>query len=202
MKKIVYILLILLILTLASCFPEHEHVFGEGVYIVCPTDEIEGRIEFECLICHQSKAEFIPVIQGKLVASYPELSNADIVYYEGFIYTYGGNADGISGGRTNSIYRYDIENDKLYELNVKLGMPSTSHRVVLVGSKVYIFGGLGNKVDGVTSRNYNVLVHDLEAQTIEKLTNENGEEVVLPFGVNCHQVGLYNNVIYFDSRTG
>ena len=169
------------------------HEYNEGAITVYATDESEGKKVYECVECGHEKEKVIPVIAGVLIHQYPQLSNADVVYYEGFIYTYGGNA----AGRTNAIYRYDVENDKLYQLNAKLEIPSTSHRVVLVESKVYIFGGLGNS----GARNYNILVHDLETQTISKLTDENGEEVLLPFGLNCHQVGYYNNVVYIVGGT-
>jgi N-acetylneuraminic acid mutarotase len=116
------------------------------------------------------------------------LSNADVVYYEGNIYTYGGNAY----GRTNSIYRYNVNTDTLYKLSVKLDLETTSHRVVLVGSKVYILGGLGNS----GARRFSVLVHDLEKQTLEEL------DVTLPFGLNCFQVGYYENCVYIIGGTG
>ena len=172
---------------------EEAHEFGEGVNKTLPTDTTEGIKTFKCTACDYSKDEVIPAIDGVLVeGAYPQLSNAEGVYYDGFIYTYGGNAV----GRTNSIYRYDVKNDKLYLLNAQLEVAITSHRVVLRDNKVYIFGGTGNP------RNFKVLVHDLVNQTIAPLEDSNGEEVVLPIGLNCFSLGEYGDYVYFVGGTG
>ena len=128
-----------------------------------------------------------PSIKGKEVDTYPNVTNADIVTFNGDIYTYGGNIGKVNADRITSIYRYDVDENKLYELDVNIAIKSTSHRVVLHGGKVYIFGGL---TDGSQRITY-IQVHDLVNQTIEVLDKE------LPFGMNCEQVGYYNNKVYF-----
>lgn len=158
-----------------------KHIFKDGVITLDATDKKEGIKSFECETCDYVKEESISKIKGIEVESYPQLTNSDIVYYEGSIYTYGGNGN----GRTDSIYRYSVNDNKLYMLDVKMAMPSTSHRVVLVGSKVYLFGGTG------ATRPTEIYIHDLEAQTFEPLG------VHLPYGMNCFQVGYYGNKIYF-----
>lgn len=160
---------------------KEEHQFEEGIITLDPTDKTEGVKSYSCLNCDYVKEERLPMINGSEVSTYPHLSNADIVYYEGNIYTYGGNAS----GRTNSIYCFNINTSKLYELDVKLKSESTSHRVVLVGSKVYIFGGLTN-----SGRLQTILVHDLEKQTLEELDTK------IPFGANCFQAGYYEEKVY------
>lgn len=159
------------------------HRYEEGIIKVIPTDVSEGREEFKCIDCEYVKEETLSKIKGYEVDTYPSLSNADVVAYKDVIYTYGGSPDG--SGRTNSIYAFDTRNDKLYKLNVKLPKESTSHRVSLIGDKVYIFGGL-NKNGRIDS----VLVHDLTSQTLEEL------EVKMPYGVNCAQIGQYGETIY------
>ena len=163
-----------------------KHEYDNGTITLPATDMKDGIKTFSCVSCDHSIEKTIPKVDGYEVESYPQLSNADVVYYDGNIYTYGGNAF----GRTNSIYRYSIEDDKLYKLFVKLDLPTTSHRVVLVGSKVYLFGGLGS------SRRTTILVHDLEAQTLDEL------DVELPFGINCFQIGCYENTVYIVGGTG
>ena len=159
---------------------EH-HTLTNGEITLEPTDKSNGIKSYYCLNCEYIKEETIPMILGYEVEHYPHLSNADIVYYEGNIYTYGGNAS----GRTNAIYRYNISTDKLYRLDVELKSESTSHRVVLVDDKVYIFGGLSNN-----GRLQTILIHDLTNQTIEE------SDIKVPFGINCFQVGYYENKIY------
>lgn len=122
-------------------------------------------------------------IKGSLVDTYPSLSNADVAYFNGSIYTYGGY-DGKR--RTNSIYCYNIASNSLYELDVKLQDVSTSHRVYLYGGKVYIFGGTTGSVKLST-----IQVHDLVNQTIETLDTK------LLFGIHCQQMGYYKNKVYF-----
>ena len=167
---------------------KHSHEFNEGITILEPTDKTVGIKEFSCSNCDYKEERELAIIAGNECQSYPQFSNSDIVYYDGSIYNYGGNG----AGRTDAIYRYVVSEDKLYELDVKLTMATTSHRVILVGSKVYIFGGLGNS----GARNLDILVHDLENQTIEVM------EKKLPFGLNCFQIGLYENTVYFVSGTG
>ena len=165
-----------------------NHNYDNGKITVEATDTTKGTKVYSCLGCDHKKESSINEIEGYEVDQYPQLTNADVIYYEGSIYTYGGNGN----GRTNSIYRYSVSNDKLYELDVKLEIESTSHRVILVGSKVYIFGGLGNK----SVRPTGIYVHDLERQTLEKLETE------FPFGMNCFQVGYYGNTIYIIGGSG
>ena len=167
---------------------KHPHEFNEGVTKLEPTDKEAGIKEFSCKNCDYKEEREIAKIAGTEYASYPQFSNCDIVYYDGSIYTYGGNAD----ARTNAIYRYVVSDDKLYKLDVTLTMASTSHRVMLVGSKVYVFGGLGNS----GARNLDILVHDLENQTMEIMEKQ------LPFGLNCFQIGLYENTVYLVGGTG
>lgn len=172
---------------------EEVHSFDAGVRSKEPTDQEDGVRVFTCSSCKYEKEESIPMIQGQEVAVYPNLTNADTVYYDGSIYSYGGNAPLVQQGSTNrttAIYRYCVTTDKLYQLDVELEIATTSHRVVLVGSKVYIIGGTG------ASRPTKILVHDLETQTI----TESG--AVLPFGMNCFQFGQYENKIYIVSGTG
>lgn len=160
-----------------------KHQYGEGVVTVIETDLTEGEKSYKCLDCEYTKIEKTPKINGNEVDTYPSLSNADIVSYEGKIYTYGGSPDG--SNRTNSIYCYDTRNGKLYKLDVKLKKDSTSHRIALIGDKVYIFGGIrsGEKLD-------TVLVHDLTNQTLTEL------DVKMPYGLNCAQIGYYEDKIY------
>ena len=121
-------------------------------------------------------------IKGTVVDTYPSLTNADVVTFNGNVYTYGGSPDG--SNRTNSIYCYNVESNTLYELDVKLAKGSTSHRAVLHQGKVYIIGGLyGVRYDTIQ-------VHDLVNQTIETL------DIRLPFGINCFQAGIYNDKVY------
>ena len=160
---------------------KENHEFGLGEITLDATDKETGIKSYGCLNCEYIKEEVIPMIDGYEVEHYPHLSNADVVYYEGNIYTYGGNAS----GRTNSIYCYNVNSDTLYKLHVKLKSESTSHRVVLVDDKVYIFGGLTN-----SGRLQTILVHDLKNQTLDEL------DIKIPFGINCFQVGYYENKIY------
>ena len=104
-----------------------EHCYAEGVIKTLPTDTSAGVKAFSCEDCNYVKEIEIPAIAGVLVDEYPQVSNAEGVYYEGFIYTYGGN----TSGRVKSIYRYDVKNDKLYLLDAELEVAITSHRVVL-----------------------------------------------------------------------
>ena len=76
-------------------------------------------------------------IKGSVVDTYPSLTNADVVTFNGNIYTYGGSPDGSK--RTNSIYCYNVASNTLYELDVKIANGSTSHRALLHQGKVYIF---------------------------------------------------------------
>lgn len=161
-----------------------KHMFDEGVITLFETDKNDGIKSYKCVDCEYTKEETIPRIKGYEVDTYPSLSNADIVSYKGKIYTYGGSPDGRS--RTNSIYCYDTINNKLYKLNVKLKKESTSHRVVLIEDKVYIFGGLNSNGQLNT-----ILVHDLTNQTLKEL------DIKMPFGANCFQVGYYNDCVYF-----
>ena len=170
----------------------HKHEFAEGVVKTLPTDQSTGVKTYACKDCNYVKETEIPAIAGVLVDEYPQVSNAEGVYYEGFIYTYGGN----TSGRVKSIYRYDVKNDKLYLLDAELEVAITSHRVVLRDNKAYIFGGTGSP------RNYKVLVHDLDAQTISPLKNAQGEEVVFPVGLNCFQLGVYGEYAYFVGGLG
>ena len=159
------------------------HTLDQGTITKLSTDVENGEKTYKCNDCEYKKVELLEKIKGQEVDIYPAMSNADIVSYQGRIYTYGGSPDGIN--RTNSIYCYDTGNGKLYKLNAKLKKESTSHRTILVGDKVYIFGGLNRE----GKMNY-IQVHDLTNQTIEEL------EFALPFGVNCSQMGYYNNNFY------
>ena len=132
-----------------------------------------------------SSAEIInPEIKGVEALYYPSLSNADVVEFNGNIYTYGGSPDG--SNRTNSIYCYNIESNTVYELDAKLETISTSHRIYLHGGKVYIFGGLTKG-----ARILSIQVHDLVNQKVEVLEKQ------MPFGMNCEQLGYYNGKLYF-----
>lgn len=122
-------------------------------------------------------------INGVEVDIYPGITNADIVEFNGNIYTYGGY-DGSK--RTDSVYCYNIKDNKLYELDVKLADPSTSHRTYLYGGKVYIFGGTTGK-----SKLSTIQVHDLVNQTMQVLDTQ------LLFGIHCQQIGYYKNKVYF-----
>lgn len=137
---------------------------------------VDGMVVLSEAIIKDSK------IKGKVVETYPSLSNADIVTFNGNIYTYGGSPDG--SNRTNNIYCYNVESNTLYELDVKLQNGSTSHRAILHQGKIYILGGL----NGV--RFNTIQVHDLVNQTIETL------DIALPFGINCFQAAYYNEKIY------
>ena len=121
-------------------------------------------------------------IKGTVVDTYPSLTNADVVTFNGNIYTYGGSPDGSK--RTTSIYCYNVESNTLYELDAKIQKGATSHRAILHQGKVYILGGL----NGV--RFDTIQVHDLVNQTIETL------DIKLPFGLNCFQAACYNDKIY------
>lgn len=130
-----------------------------------------------------------PDIQGEVAEYYPSISNADIVAFNGNIYTYGGNTG--DRGRITNIYCYNIATNTTYDLNVKISTPSTSHRVHLYGGKVYIFGGLSNS----SKRVMEIQIHDLVNQTIEV------SEVPMPFGMNCQQLGYYKDKAYFAGGT-
>lgn len=124
-------------------------------------------------------------IKGEEVDTYPSYSNADVVTYNGDIYTYGGSSDGYYD-RSTSIYRFDPDTNKLYLLDVKLAAGSTSHRVYLRDNKVYIFGGLN-----LSGKVLKIQIHDLVNQTIKE------SEVPLTIGLNCAQVGGFDNKVFF-----
>lgn len=162
---------------------KEKHILSNGVVTKYSTDKEEGIMSYSCSGCEYVFEEKLPKISGREISVYPSLSNADVISYQGRIYTYGGSPDG--SGRTNSVYCYDTNTDKLYKLNVKLRAESTSHRTILVGDKVYIFGGLNS-----SKRLNTIQIHDLTNQTIDTL------EMTLPFGINCFQVGYYQDKIY------
>ena len=173
---------------LSEAIIQTKHTFVEKEIIKDATNRSDGLIINKCSECGYEKEFIIPTIQGKLVESYPGMSNADVIYHNGNIYTYGGSPDGIN--RTNAIYCYNINTNKLYELSVKLNGTSTSHRAILHDDKVYIFGGLTKG-----SRYNTIQVHDLINQTIKV------EDIKLPFGINCFQIGKYKNDVYFVGGT-
>lgn len=162
---------------------KEKHNLSNGIITKYSTDKECGVKSYKCSDCEYVFEESLDKISGREISIYPSLSNADVVSYEGKIYTYGGSPDG--SGRTNSIYCYDTNTEKLYKLNVKLRYESTSHRAVLVEDKVYIFGGLNSK-----ARLNTIQIHDLKNQTITTL------DVTLPFEINCFQVGYYCDKIY------
>lgn len=149
-----------------------------------PTSNTEsGYINYECSICRNEVIETLDIIQGQEVEYYLSITNADIAIYQGNIYTYGGSPDGIN--RTDAVYCYNTYSNKIYELDVKINLPSTSHRVLVYNDKAYIFGGL----NGV--RYDTIQIHDFKNNTLEVM------EKRLPFGANCFQVGMYKNKAYF-----
>lgn len=169
----------------------YNHKKDEINNIIFPTDLEDGILNYRCSICSEIVEEKLDRINGKEIDTYPSLSNADIINYQGNIYTYGGSPDGIN--RIDAIYCFNTYSNKLYELDVKLLGPSTSHRVIKYQDKAYIFGGLYNG-----QRYDTVQIHDLKNNTIEIL------EKRLPFGINCFQVGVYQDKAYFiaGSKTG
>ena len=158
------------------------HNIDEGEIIKHSTDTINGERLYKCS-CGYEDIELLPLIKGSMVLDYPSLSNTDIISYEGKIYNYGGSPDGIN--RSDLVYCYDTFTNSLYLLDAKLAAPSTSHRVVLVGSKVFIFGGMSPNGQLDT-----IQIHDLETQIITV------SDIKMPFKANCFQIGVYQDKIY------
>ena len=143
----------------------------------------EGKLKYTCIDCKYEIEETLYKIKGSVADTYPSLSNADVVTFQGNIYTYGGSPDGWN--RTNEIYCYNTYSKVLYKLDVKLAGPSTSHRVVLHNEKVYIFGGTDKGIKYDT-----IQVHDLKNNTITTL------DCKMPWSGNCFQTGYYNDKFY------
>lgn len=168
----------------SKAYVTFEHIDDQGELIKAPNEMEEGTIKHTCLECGESYTKTLYSIDGTEIDTYPSLSNADVINFQGNIITYGGSPDGIN--RTNKVYCFNTYSNKLYELNVTLEKPSTSHRCIVFGEKVYIFGGLnsGTRFDTIQ-------VHDLKNNTLTTL------ETRMPFGANCFQVGRYYDKAYF-----
>lgn len=161
----------------------YNHKDDYGVVLENADSYKEGLIEHTCLDCKEKYQKVLFSIPGHEVDVYPSFSNADIVSYQGNIYTYGGSPDGRA--KLNKVYCYNTYSDKLYELDLTLENGSTSHRVILYQDKVYIFGGLNGP------QFKTIQVHDLKNNTLTTLEKE------MPFGANCFQIGLLNDKAYF-----
>ena len=83
------------------------------------------------------------------------------------------------------MYCFNTYSNKLYELDVRLCIGTTSHRTVFHEEKAYIFGGLNGKQFD------NIQIHDFKNNTLTT------SEIKLPFGANCFQVGKFENKVYF-----
>lgn len=163
----------------------YNHEKGEE-YTVTPANEYEnGLLQYQCVLCKQDIEEILDKIDGVEVDTYPSYTNADVITYNGNVYTYGGSSDGWAH-RGDDVYCFNTYSNKLYKLNVKLVTGTTSHRAILRGDKVYIFGGVDTK-----TKYANIQVHDLKNNTLEAV------ETKLPFGANCFQAGSYNDKAYF-----
>ena len=162
----------------------YSHVSnGEGKVIETQDAYKEGIIEYTCKECKKKYEDILTPIYGTEIDTYPGISNQDVITYQGVMYLYGGNLHG--KGRTNNIYCYNINNNKMYLLDVKLNLASTSHRALLKDDKVYIFGGYTN--DGRTNR---IEIHDIKNNKVELL------DTTLPFNINCFQIGVYQDRMY------
>lgn len=170
----------------------YSHEKGENYIVEPATEKKDGFLQYDCVLCNKSIEEKLDMIDGEEVTTYPSFSNADVINYKGNIYTYGGSSDGWAN-RSDEVYCFNTYSNKLYKLNVKLVTGTTSHRAILHGDKVYIFGGLDTQ-----TRYANIQVHNLKQNTLEAL------ETKLPFGANCFQVGSYKDKAYFvgGSYTG
>ena len=115
-----------------------------------------GRISHACSVvnnklyiyggvCHTQTNDIITydLVDGWNVEQPPTLHNTSAAEYNGNIYLYGGEHVADNMTKVNTLYRYDIVDNEWVALsnNTSDNAGRHSHAAVVIGSKMYVYGG-------------------------------------------------------------